>query len=55
MTQCEICGRRPEVCCSGLDVPMLFFCAEHGREHERICPEVLAGRSRVERCGEVAT
>ena len=44
-TNCEICGRPGESNCSGLNVPMLWFCEEHGQQHAKICPEVRAGKS----------
>lgn len=43
--KCEICCGPAQCVCSGLDVPMLFFCLEHGRAHELTCPDVIAGRS----------
>jgi hypothetical protein len=48
VSRCEICELPPvEARCSGLDVPSLDFCREHGQEHERICPEVAAVRATV--------
>jgi len=33
--------------CAGLDVPELEFCAKHGREHEKICPDIKEGKSQL--------
>lgn len=49
MMKCEICGRRATHCCSGLDVPMVYFCQGCAAIHELECPEVQAGEAIVVR------
>ncbi len=49
MSRCEVCGEPATMTCGGLDVPMLGFCAVHGPEHRRICPDVRDGRAAVVR------
>lgn len=33
MIQCEVCGELATHACSGLDVPVLYFCRTHGESH----------------------
>lgn len=40
---CEVCGQAATCECSGLDVPALNFCEQHGKEHESECPDVKRG------------
>jgi hypothetical protein len=47
MTRCEVCGRPATHTCSGLDVPRLWFCAEHADEHQRICPYIYDKRAQM--------
>ncbi len=51
--RCEICEKAEGATwvCAGLDVPMLYFCEKHGREHEAECPDVKNGRSRLTNVG----
>ena len=41
--RCEGCGKPATCVCSGLDVPMLYFCAPCGRRHEldNVCDGTL--------------
>lgn len=41
--RCEVCEGPATMVCSGLDVPELAFCEEHGREHEAECPDIARG------------
>jgi len=45
--KCEVCQRPATACCSGLDVPALYFCAVHAEDHKRICSDVRDGGARI--------
>ena len=45
-TRCEGCSELyPEFNCSGLNVPMLWFCHKCADTHLNQCPEIKAGRA----------
>ena len=43
--RCEYCEERAVANCAGLDIPMLWFCETHAKEHERTCPHIKTGIS----------
>lgn len=45
--ECEVCGADVVAVCSGLDVPELGFCEQHGRQHERGCKDIERGAARL--------
>ncbi len=52
MTRCELCKAPPTHCCSGLDIPMLHFCARCIKLHERTCDALKNGDAAIVRLSE---
>lgn len=55
--RCEVCGIPATHVCSGLDVPAVFFCREHGENHKRDCQcggtlQELSPRGKVHRMAD---
>ena len=46
--RCEICQKPIAARCSGLDVDALGFCADHAKEHEKDCLEILRGAAQID-------
>ena len=49
MTRCEVCEGPATVNCSGLDVPIVWFCDKHGTQHEAHCTSIREGSARLNR------
>jgi hypothetical protein len=47
MGECEVCSEHSTHRCSGLDVPVLEFCAKHASSHEAECSDVARGASQM--------